>query len=696
MPTKRPGARPARPRIERPMVDPAPDTGFHAAELAELAGAPGVVTGPPPPNSRTGVDTAEAVRPAAATRASRDPLFLAGASLYPLDSEDQDPDEWYERDVASDLDALEKAHCSLVRVFVSWRVIEPQVAQYSEEMLDRLTQVITAARERKMQVIVCLFADDRHAELSDVTWGTKRDPRTDRYLVGREAALATTVASHLASEPAVFGWQVGNEAFLSHFGSVDELTEWFEAIRDAIRESDPARPVGLGADAETLFQATGVDARALIDGTDLRFSHATAAYRAYAAAGPLTSGPSTYLDSFLLRVAHRGRPVVVDDIGTMSLGNSVAEEAAHVRTTLWSALANRAAGTMVRRLRDMATDKREPYFLDPFETLIGVADTSGMAKPAFAEVSEFVKTVGRIDLSAHSLIAERTAVIVPGERYKPLPSLAGLYDPRACLQAYITAKRAHVPVAVAREDDDFSDKLVLIVPSAFELADATWERLAAFAQTGGTVLLSYGGADAHPAVRELFGVESLGDDGPRDILSCRVAQPDVLGSLHSFDAHFAVPNFALLTSGGATVVATDATGSPLVTVNQVGQGRAVYIAVPLERAIAQGDPWATPEAVTEFATTIYGAVTRGAGCGAPLVCDAPDVEVALFQGDEDVVVLINHAPRKLTASITTDRLVASIEPVKGGAPVAVGGRTFGVPLAPSAVAALKVRYKYTP
>jgi len=676
MPTKRDGIRPPRTRIEHavePSVTPAPHVEPESPMASRAATAPQA--------------------PGPAPMPPRNPLFLVGASLYPADSEAQGADGWYARDLSSDLDALQRAHCSLVRLFVSWRVLEPQVAQYSAPMLERLSALLGEVRDRKMQAIVCLFADDRHSELSDVTWGTRRDPRTDPYLVQREVALAARVVGHLNNEPAVFGWQLGNEAFLSRFESSAALGEWFDVLRESIREVDSSRPVGLDRDAEALFQSAGVDARDVIDRTELRVSHTTASYTAYAAEGPLGSGPSTYLDGFLLRLARRGGPVILDDVGTLSLGYSVAEEAAHVRTVLWSALANRAAGAMVRRLRDMETEKREPYFIDPYETLAGIADTDGMAKPAFFEIAEFAKAVARIDLRNHTLITERTAVVVPEERYESLPSLAGLYDPRACFQAFVTAKRAHVPVTIVRENDDFADKLVLVVPSAFALSDATWERLGAFVQGGGTLLLSYGGGDAHPAIRDIFGVESLGDDGPRDVLSCRVAQPDVLGAIRSFDARFAVPNFALLSTGGATVVATDAKGSPLLTVNQQGQGRAVYVAVPLERAIAQGDPWATPAAIAEFAAEVYGAVARGAGCGAPVACDVPDVEVALFQGDsEDVLVLINHTPRKLTAGLTTDRVVASIAAVRAGAPVAVGGRTFGVPLGPNAVAALRISY----
>lgn len=670
MPTKKGGPRQPRQRIERP-------------ENTELSA---------PSPRRASVEAAAAAGKSDKTP-QRNPLFPVGASLFPLDHETQGPDEWYARDLGSDIEALAQARCALVRLFVSWRVFEPQVGQYAEEPMRRLKEIVEAIREKKMQIVLCLFADDRHAELTEVTWGKRRDPRTDAYLVQREAALVQKVAEMFKGDAGVFAWQLGNEAFLSGFESAEALESWADTLRDALREVDPKRPIGLGADAETLFRTTGIDARPLIERCEFAVSHLTASYKAYAAEGPVTSGPSTYLDAFLLRNAHRGRPVLLDEFGPLSLDMSSGEEAAYVRTVLWSGLCNRAGGAMVRRLRDMDTERREPYFLDPYETLVGIADSDGITKPSFTELYRFVRTVARIDLRSHSLITERLAVVMPSERYEPLPSLAGLYDPRACLHSFIIAKQSHIPVSVIREDDEFGENLVLVVPSAFSLAEETWERIAAFVQSGGTVLLSYGGGDAPASFRDLFGVEFLGDDGPRTKFTCRVAQDDVLGSLESLDLRFDLPNYALLSSGTATIVATDAKGSPLLTVNQVGQGRAVYISAPVERAIAQGDPWAIPEPVQRFMREVYGAVARGAGCGAPVTCSSPVVEVALFQGDsDDVLVLLNHSSEKVDATLTTDRRVASITDVRGGAPVAVGGTVFGVPVEPNAASALRLTY----
>ena len=624
----------------------------------------------------------------------RNAMFPVGVNYYPLDTEAMGWEDWYQRDFDADFAAFSEARFALVRLFVSWKKLEPQVGQYDEDALEHFAEVLSAARENRLQAIVCFFADDRHAEMVDVPWGKRRDPLTDPYLISREVALVQRVVNRFRGEPVVFGWDLANEAFASGFQSAEAFSTWTRTLRESIREIDSERPIIVSVDPEAFCRHRSVDAIPAIDQCEFAVSHATASYRAYAAEGPITSGPGTYLDSFLVHSAARDLPVLMDDVGVFSLDNSPAEEAAYLRTVLYSGLMNGAAGVLLRRYRDLDIECREPYYRDPFEILVGVADVAGRPKPACAEASAFVRVAARVDLRRYTLIHARTAILIPAERYEPLPNLAGLYDPRACLQAYISAKEAHIPVTIARENDDLGAYSVIVVPGAFRLGADTWARLAEFVQQGGSLVLSYGGGDPDPAMRGIFGVEFLGDGGNRSKLSCRIAQPDVLGSLRAFDAPIELPCYALLGHGGATVVATDHRGSPLLTLNQFGQGRAVCIAAPLERAIAQGDAWAAPEPVTELLREVYGAVARTAGCGTPVECGEPAVELALFNGDEDdILLLLNHGPTKRTAHLTFERFVASISDVRGGTPVEVGSTTFGVPLEPNGVATLRLAYK---
>jgi endo-1,4-beta-mannosidase len=621
----------------------------------------------------------------------RSTTFPIGIDYWPIDAETASFSDWYSGDLEADMKALSEARLTLVRVFVSWKCFEQQVGNYDEESAQRFERLVAAARENHLQLIVCFFADDRLAEMTDVSWGKKRDPRTDQYLVAREVSLVQRIVSLYRAERAILAWDLANEAFCAGFHTASELESWVRTMREAVREVDADRPIILGVDPETLLRATGVDPRGAIDECELAVSHVTAPYQAYAAEGPVISGPATYLDSFLLRSARRDLPVLVDGVGVASLDYSAAQEAGYIRTVLYGSIMNRASGVLLRRWRDVETERREPYFRDPYEVLVGVADIDGGPKPALDEVARFARVSARLDMRRYSAQPERVAVLIPTERYEALPSLAGLYDPRSCLQAYISAKEAHLPVEVVREGDALDSFSVLIVPSVGRLLQGTWRDLTEFVQGGGALIASYGGGDADPAVRELFGVEFLGDYGARDVLSCRVAQPDALGPLQSFDARLAVPHHALLGGGGATVVATDVKGSPLLTSHGYGSGRAVYLAAPVERALAQGDTWAAPPAVREMLRTVYAAVSRAAGATLSLSCDTPEVEVALFAGEEDdILLLLNHSPERLTATVTTDRVVTSISDVRGGQPAVVAGTVFGVPLGPNGAASLRV------
>ncbi len=632
-----------------------------------------------------------APQPAKATAPRRSATFPLGIDYWPLDDEIASFSDWYDGDIEQDFRSFAEARFTLVRVFISWKYFEQQVGNYDVEASQRLDRIMSAAVENGLQLIVCFFADDRLAELTDVAWGKKRDPRTDPYLIQREVSLVQRVVSVYRGEKAVFAWELANEAFCTGFSASSDLESWARTLREAVREVDTTRPVLLGVDPETMLRASGVDPRNAIDECEFAISHVTAPYQAYAAEGPVDSGPATYLPSFLLRSARRDLPVLVDGVGVQSLDYSASQEAGYVRTVMYGSLMNRGSGVLLRRWRDVETERREPYFRDPYEVLVGMTCTDGSPKPALAEVSRFARVAARLDLRRYSPQPERVAVLIPTERYDPLPSMAGLYDPRACLQSYTSAKEAHLPVEIVREGDPFDSFGVLIVPSAGRLLRGTWGELLGFVQGGGSLITSYGGGDADPIIRELFGVEFLGDYGPRADVACRVAQPDALGALVSFDAHLALSHFALLGGGGATVVATDAKGSPMLTSHSYGSGRAIYFAFPIERALAQGDAWAAPAAVRGMLRTVYGSVARAAGASLPIACDAVDVELAMFNGEQDdILLLLSHSPEKMTVSVGTERVVASISDVRGGQPSAVGGTAFGVPLGPNGAAALRI------
>jgi endo-1,4-beta-mannosidase len=617
--------------------------------------------------------------------------FFVGVDYQPIDDERRCGD-WYELDYPSDFSAIAEAGLRRVRLTCAWRLMEPQVGQYDEAVFARLDALIAAAAAAGLEVVLCLFAHDSVAALSEVPWATGRDAFTDTYLFERQAEFARHLASRYKGEPAVVAWELADAAYLRGFITEPALEAWTLALRSAVRAIDEDRPLRLGIDAETHLRATGVDARPAIDLCEEAAVAPSPEYVAYAVDGASGGRMGSHLDGFLLHLALDELPVVAESIGPRDLEGSSAQDLVGLRTGLYSALMNGASGAMLRRWRGLLTEPRAPYHVDPEESLAGVLLPDGTPTAMLAEVRRFAEVAAAV--GCYELVPERVAVLVPTERYQVLPSLAGIRTPRTCLAAYVAAKEAHLPVTVVREGDRVLRARVIIVPGACALGAETWRSLTAFVQAGGAAVLSYGGGDADPALREIFGVEFLGDDGPRTSLSCRVAQPDLLPGVTNFASPVPVPHFARLGAGSATVVATDHDGAPLVTLRQYGQGRALFVAAPLERILAEADPAAVPEAVWSLVRGIYAGLAGATGAVGALRCDRPDVEFGHFIGtDDDIVVLLNHADVAQSATLVFPREVADVSDACGGTPVRVASTAFGVPLGASGVAALRVTYR---
>jgi hypothetical protein len=207
------------------------------------------------------------------------------------------------------------------------------------------------------------------------------------------------------------------------------------------------------------------------------------------------------------------------------------------------------------------------------------------------------------------------------------------------------------------------------------------------------LLASYGGGDAPVRFREIFGLDFLGDDGPRAQLVCRGTQPGVLGEVASFEAAVPVGAYARTSAAGATIAATDQSGTPLATLHRFGRGRAAFLAVPAERILAAHDPWSVPEEFTGMVRGLYASMAEAAGCGPLIDCDRAEVEVGLFSGeDDDVVVLINHGSSTLAATVSVCQRLTAFEDLVMRQVQSVDADSFSVSLPAYGVAVLRLVY----
>ena len=218
-------------------------------------------------------------------------------------------------------------------------------------------------------------------------WGKKRDPRTDAYLIQREISLVQKVVSHLRADAGVFAWQLANEAFLSGFSEKSALDEW---TMPAARGRARARPrSGPSRSASTPRRSSARPASTRATPSRAASSRSATSPRPTARTPPRARSrrarrPTSSRSSC-------ASPTAASRCCSTTPGCSRSTSRPPRRQprcalALWSGLANRAAGVLARRLRDLTTERREPYFLDPFETLVGLVDSDGELKPSFTEV----------------------------------------------------------------------------------------------------------------------------------------------------------------------------------------------------------------------------------------------------------------------------------------------------------------------
>jgi len=347
--------------------------------------------------------------------------FFIGVDYQPIDDERRAGD-WYELDYQADFAAIAEAGLRRIRLTCAWRLMEPQVGQYDEAALARLDAVIAAAAAAGLEVVLCFFAHDSLATLSEVPWATGRDAYADIYLFERQAEFARHIVSRYRDEPAIVAWELADAFYLRGFTTEPVLEAWTLEIRGAVRAIDEIRPLRLGIDAETHLRATGVDARPAIDLCEEAAAAPSPEYAAYAAGGATNGRIGSRSHGFLLRLAADELPVVAEGIGPRDLEGSAADDVVALRAGLYSALMNGASGAMLRRWRGLSTEPRSPYRVEPDESLAGVCLPGGTPTAMVAEVSRFAEVAAAV--GGYELVPDRVAVMMPAERSQVLPSLA--------------------------------------------------------------------------------------------------------------------------------------------------------------------------------------------------------------------------------------------------------------------------------
>ncbi|MGH3415172.1 MAG: cellulase family glycosylhydrolase [Actinocrinis sp.] len=566
--------------------------------------------------------------------------------------------------VRSELRTMREHGITFTRSFFYWPDFMPEPNTVSEDCCANYATFLDLHAELGMYSIPTLFVGHMSGENWDPAWRGGRDLYGDVWMVAQEAWFAGEMARRYAAHPAVAGWLVSNEMPLYGGPSSREaVSSWAQLIVTAVREAGGHQPISLGDGAWGL-EITGRD-----NGFRLRD---TARLCDFIGPHSYPMGDDAvrqhYTAAWICELAGSfGRPVVLEEFGLTSDFASDANGAHYYRQALHNSLLAGATGWGAWNNTDFdGLEHQDPYRHHPFELHFGLTDAQGTPKPQLAEVRAFADVLAEVDFTRLRRADAETALVVSSylDTQYPFtePPADGSYIFETLRQAYIAARLADLPVALARESDGIgADAKLYLVPSTKQLLAPTWYRLADLAADGATVYVSYATGTHmnqrgpwHAAMNKLFGFEhqlvyGLMDPVERDEFEFEFTRPfgaleqgDRLvfrtgGNAHSRTMLPVVPT-------DAEVVAVDGAGRPALLVRRVGAGSMVFCTYPIEHMAA-----ALPRVNPDPTRDLYDALADFAGVMRPVTVDDPRVatDVLVHEDGTRHVWFVSQAAEEL-------------------------------------------------
>ena len=567
--------------------------------------------------------------------------------------------------VRGELGVLRDHGLGMTRSFFYWPDFMPEPDRIDEAMADRFADFLDRHAEAGMSTVPTFIVGHMSGENWDPAWRAGRDLYSDVWMVARQAWFASEMVRRFGAHPAVCGWLVSNEMpiYGGSGASREAVAAWAQIIRDAVRAAGGHQPFSLG-DGAWGTGGTGSDGGfSLADGARLCDFLGPHVYpvgddevRQHYAAAWECELAGTF-----------GRPVVLEEFGVSSDFASGPHAARYYRQVLHNSLLAGATGWVAwcnSDYDDLAG--QDPYRHHAFELHFGLTDARGNPKPQLAEMRAFAQTLRAVDLSRCQRAPADTALVVSSYLDTGYPFTAP-EDPgdihRTLRQAYVSARLADLPVALARETDGIGGGAMLyLVPSVKQLLAPTWADLERLAAGGATVYVSYcpgtSGWHRGPSYSRLntmFGVEHQLRAGMIDAIEDDTViftmQRD-LGSLaHGTKLAFRAAGnehsraYLPVRPAEASVIAVDGHDRPALLLRRVGSGSVLLCTYPVEHMAAL-----TPQVNPEATSQLYDALAAHAGVRRLVQVDQPQVaaDVLVRSDGQHFAWLVSQADEPLT------------------------------------------------
>lgn len=631
------------------------------------------------------------------------------AVLWPL--------HWDPKQVETDFARMKELGFNTVRLDLLWAWFEPRPGDYNPEAFQQLDYLVTLAHRYKIYLHPALFVGGEVGEAYwDVAWRRGRHPHSDPEMLYFETNHAAELAKHYSGETAILGWDLTDEPpFWVVQGATSDAmaANWTRLIAGALRRYDPTHPIVAGTSMEDVghgpFRPDNIRSE-----VDFFSVHPYTIYAANLFPDALLSERASLGAAFETSLSGSlGKSVMVQELGISSAQYDPALAAAYDRLSMYSALGAGANGFLLWCFTDAdpAQYHALPYLRSPHETQFGLIDAAGNKRPRGTNFQQFSKVVSQLNLDGVQAPTALAGIVVPREWSKTAGDFSGLglkgpetapyvsiFDgntaqapaggsgdnlalTQSWLSSYVLARRAGLSTAFPREQEDWQKHALVLLPAPLTSTEATlvhvhtdfWEKALDYVRKGGVLYASFSGDAAIPEMQRLFGARLL-DRKPVADVTLRVVVP--FGTLKPGDTfHFTggtdAPRYwkAVLGVEGGTVIAVDQDDQPALIAYQVGAGRTLISAYPIESYLGH-----QPAAFDGGNDThrIYAALAAWAGLHPDFTTDQTPVEVAILRGaNRGYAVVVNHSAKAQRVTVASRLALHSATRITPAGPVAI-------------------------
>ena len=625
-----------------------------------------------------------------------------GAHWVPSKAAMQWPTQWNPAEIEADFAKMHELGFNMTRIDMLWAWFEPRPGDYNSEAFRQLDYLISLGHKYKIYIHPSLFIGGEVGEAYwDVPWRHGRNPQSDPDMLRLETNLAEEFGRRYANETGILAWDLNDEPpFWIVVGSTTDAMaiNWMRLITTAIRKHDTMHPILVGTSGEEVghgpFRPDDI-----AENVDLFSDHPFTIYNPDLFPDPMVSERGTYGAAFELTLSRgAGHPAMIHEMGGSTAQYAPEKVATYDRLMMYSGLGAGSIGFDLWCYTDASPEqyRKAPYLRTPQETQWGMTSWDRQDKPLAREFRKFSRVLNQLDLAGIRPAPAEIGIVIPDEWAKPHGDFShlGLTGPEtipyvslmdedavpgqphssaasenawlmgSALSTFILARRAGLHADFPRELSDWDKRSMLFMPSPLtstgdkflvHVHTDFYEKARAYVENGGFLYASVAADAAIPHMEDLFGARLVDRVTASDV-TLNVIAP--LGNLKPGDTfHFHVPaanprywGSALDVKGG-TVIAVDQDGRPALVANQLGKGKTLVCAYPIEAYVA-----AIPSVFESPETThrIYEAFREWTGVKPVVRTNEPSIEASALLGDDhNYVVLVNHSAAAKTITVTT-------------------------------------------